>query len=72
MAQYSTKSFSSANQVNTLKSSCNLLGRDTGKKLKEIATDLEIVSSALEYVASRLHNDNMEKADRLYRDAWLK
>ena len=52
MAQYSTKSFSSANQVNTLKTSCNSLGRDTGKKLKEIATDLEIVSSALEYVAS--------------------
>ena len=72
MAQYSTKSFSSANQVNTLKTSCNSLGRDTGKKLKEIATDLEIVSSALEYVASRLHNDNMEKADRLYRDAWFK
>lgn len=47
MAQYSTKSFSSANQVNTLKTSCNSLGRDTGKKLKEIATDLEIVSSAL-------------------------
>lgn len=72
MAEYRTKSSSIANQANSLKRDCAFLATSIGEKALEIATDFETVAAALDYVAMRLHNRNMDKADNLYRDAWFR
>lgn len=72
MAEYRTKSSGMASKVDSLKRDCTFLAKEIGKKTLEVASDFETVASALDYVASRLHNKNMDEAERLYRDAWFK
>lgn len=72
MAEYRTESSGMASKVDSLKRDCTFLAKEIGKKTLEVASDFETVASALDYVASRLHNKNMDEAERLYRDAWFK
>lgn len=72
MAEYRTKSSSTADKVDSLKRACNSLAKEIGKKTLDIASDFETVASALEYVAFRLHNKNMAEAERLYKETWFK
>lgn len=72
MAEYQTKSSKKIDNVDLLKKDCSSLTKEIGKKTWEIASDFETVASGLDYVASRLGNKNMDKAEELYKEAWFR
>lgn len=72
MAEYWTKSLDKTRTVNSLKNDCSSIAKEIGKKTLKVALDFETVASALDYVASNLHDKNMDKAQQLYKKAWFK
>ena len=72
MATYSTKSSNIHGTFPTLKDNCRNLARNTPEKVQEVPVDFGEVASALDYIASKLHQRNMELADKICKEAWFK
>lgn len=72
MAEYLTKSSRQTQIVDSLKNDCRYIGANIGDAIVKAATDFSVVADALAWVAVQLHRDEMDKADKLYKELWGK